>query len=104
MRGVKLLMTTSQYENWTLPDFISRINATYSVLIKSPDESMIKLLLVKMLSDLQIKVDMAVIDYASVRLQRSFSAVHQFVRDANYYSMVHKRAITIPLIKETLGV
>ncbi len=100
--GISLLMTARVLPNFKLRDLNSRLNATNKVLIKTPDDELIMILLRKYFIDNQIYVDREVFDYISSRIDRSFSKIADFVNLLNLMSLKHKRAITIPFVKGIL--
>ena len=85
-----------------LPDLRSRMNATISVRIGPPEDTLIRALLVKMFADRQVQVSSDVITYATSRMERSFSAARQIVDLADRLALATKKKITVPLIKQVL--
>lgn len=100
--GYKLLMLARDYPNFNLNDLQSRINATPYFAIESPDDNMLKIVLYKQFVDRQIMVDIALLDYALLRIKRSFQGVHQFVKELDLYSLRVKKSITIHLVRKFL--
>jgi chromosomal replication initiation ATPase DnaA len=98
-----LLLTASIVNDYKLNDLRSRINATSKILIKSPDEILFKAVLYKNFFQRQIHLDQDVINYLSVRLNRGYKAIKDFVDFVDKYSLRKKRPITIPLIKEAIA-
>lgn len=98
----KLLMTMTTYRTFTIKDLQSRMNATYKVLIKKPDESMIKALMQKILHDRQIHAKEAMIEYVATRIKRSFAYVNSFLNYLDTEALRKKRNISIPFVKEIL--
>ena len=99
---IKLLMTLTNYREFILPDLRSRINATYKIIIKNPDYEMIRILIMKSLSDKQISLKSEILDYISMRLERSFSSITNFVKRLDQTSLVEKKEITIPFVRSIL--
>ena len=85
-----------------LPDLRSRMNATISVGIGPPEDTLIRALLVKMFADRQVQVSSDVITYAASRMERSFLAARQIVDHADRLALATKKKITVPLIKQVL--
>jgi chromosomal replication initiation ATPase DnaA len=56
-------------------------------------------LLVKLFSDRQLQVDLAVIDYIVRRIERSFGAAKAFVEMLDRHALADKRKITRGLAK-----
>lgn len=88
--------------NFSLPDLRSRILAIPSVAINAPDQELLKIVLCKNLSERNLKVHPATIDYIINRIERSFSRLFQFIKEIDYLSKSTKRAITIPMVKEII--
>jgi chromosomal replication initiation ATPase DnaA len=85
------------------PDLRSRLSAATIINILQPDNELLKALLFKHFSDMQITVSTAVIDFLIPRIERSFESVYNVVELINKRSLESKRNITIPFIKEILG-
>lgn len=94
-----LLMTASSYPRFQLLDLKSRINTTYKIIIKNPDETLIKALLLKSFNARQIKAADEVIDYILNRSHRNTYFIHRLVELISIFSLSEKRSITIPLVK-----
>ena len=99
----KLLLTCSYYNHFWLQDLKSRLNATYKVLIKNPDEYLTQILVSKMLHDKQIKVNKEILEYVAFRIKRSFFYIKTFVEYLARISLEQKRAINMVLIKEVMN-
>ena len=98
----KLLLTASHYPSFKLKDLKSRIAATYKVLIKQPDDSLLRIIIERHFSERQLRVNAEVIDYLIVRVERSFHAVKQIVEKIDRLSLAKKSNITIPLVKAVI--
>jgi len=99
----KLLLTCNFLPHFSLIDLKSRLNATYKILIKNPEDDFLKVILLKNFSDKQLKVGSEVIDYILIRAERSFSFIKKFVEAVDKLSLEYKRNITVPLVREVLG-
>ncbi len=86
-----------------LPDLRSRLSAATVVNILPPDNELLKGLIFKQFSDLQVLIQPSVIEFLIPRIERSFEAVSKIVEEINKKSFETKRNITIPFIKEVLG-
>jgi chromosomal replication initiation ATPase DnaA len=84
------------------PDLLSRLRRAPEVAIESPDEVFLRAMLVKLFCDRQIQVDDTVIDFLSLRLERSFMAAQQAVALLDREGLARGRAITRPLAAELL--
>lgn len=104
--GVKILMTAARPPSrWTitLKDLSSRLKTAPVAEISPPDDALITALIVKQFADRQLSVDPDVLTYMLARMDRSFSAVRNLIRAIDAYAMAHKRAITIPLVRDAMG-
>lgn len=88
--------------NFSITDLSSRINSIVSIKIENPDDLMLKALFLKLFTKKQIIVKPEVIDYMVMRIERSFSEVHKIVNSLNQISLLEKKKITIPFIKEKI--
>lgn len=100
---ITLLMTARTMPAPKLQDLKSRLNATHKILIKAPDDELVKILLHKYFVANQINVDPEVFDYLSTRIERSFAAIRHFSEQLNTASLEQKRAITVPFVRSILG-
>jgi chromosomal replication initiation ATPase DnaA len=103
----KYLLMTSNLSpallNFSLPDLKSRIIAINSIAIGKPDEELLKVILMKHLSDRQLQIDAAALQYIILHVERSYNKLSLFVKKLTSLSYVTKRKITIPLIKILLS-
>lgn len=102
--GKYLLMTSSSKPDFILPDLQSRLNSIRNLDINMPDENMIKILLIKGFSDRSIKIGVEVVEYLSSRITRDFNSIAICIDELDQYALSSKRKITIPLIKELMGI
>ncbi len=103
--GAKLLITAQTEPNrWNvqLPDLRSRLATIAVATIKEPDDELLMVLLIKLFSDRQLQVDMNVIHYILLRLERSFQAVKALVEDLDAKALAGKCKITKVLAKQSL--
>ncbi len=85
-----------------LKDLQSRLTQLSRVEIKKPDDNMINLLLMKLLSDRQIVLPIKYVNYISLRIKPSYCAIYNFVQDLDNISLSAKKKISFSLIKELL--
>lgn len=100
--GVYLLMTAEFMPSFKLPDLVSRINASSIMLIKPPDESLMKILLAKRLSDWQFRFDHEVLDYLIPRVERSYQNIAKLTNQINNAVSSHKAPLTVRMLKGIL--
>jgi chromosomal replication initiation ATPase DnaA len=87
----------------TLADLRSRLRAVPAIGVASPDEALIAMLLVKLFADRRLPVSRDVVDFLSLRLERSFAAAQAAVLVLDRASMAEHRPVTIPLARRVLG-
>lgn len=85
-------------------DLKSRIYSEPIVNILPPDDNIIKMLLIKYFSDKQINISNDVLNFLLPRIERKFTAIFDVAKKLDSSSIEHKRNITIPFVKEVLGV
>jgi chromosomal replication initiation ATPase DnaA len=78
----------------TLPDLHSRLKALPLASIESPDNALLRAVLVKLFTDRQLSVEPHVIDYVLVRMERSMSAAERFVAEADRQALMRQRRVT----------
>jgi chromosomal replication initiation ATPase DnaA len=87
-----------------IPDLRSRLRALPVVALSAPDEPLLKSVLVKLFSDRQLSVEPAVIDYLSLRMERSMQAAAEVVATVDRLALAMHRKVTRPLAAEALAV
>ena len=104
--GHMLLISHEPPARWTgrLPDLMSRLKSAPTAAIAAPDDAMIEAVLIKLFADRQLRVRPEIITYLVARMERSFNAARRLVAAADDASLTHARAITVPLIREILGI
>ncbi len=100
--SINLLLTASYLPRYHLKDLQSRINATSKIIIKKPDDELLKALLIKHFSDRQLFASKEVMDYIFSRTERSFEYIKRLVENIDRLSLEQKREITVPLVKKVL--
>jgi chromosomal replication initiation ATPase DnaA len=88
----------------TLPDLRSRLRATSPVQIASPDESLIRSVLVKLFSDRQLMVEPHVVSYLALHMDRSMDAILRVVAHCDRLSLAAQRKVTRAIAAEALAV
>ena len=84
-------------------DLHSRLREFIYLEIKSPDDEMCKMLMVKLFSDKQIIIkNKEIFDFIFKRLNRTYFDICMFIEKLDRLSLEKKRQLTIPLIKEIL--
>jgi len=86
-----------------LKDLISRSKNCLEAKIDKPDDELIKILIVKNLSDKQVIIDKKLIDFVVKRITRSYSKIFEFIYKIDEISLKKKKSIDQKIIKEVLG-
>ena len=89
--------------DFKIKDLYSRLREFIYIEIKSPDDEMCKMLMVKLFSDRQIIIkNKEIFDFILRRLNRTYFDIYMFVEKLDRLSLEKKRQLTIPLIKEII--
>jgi chromosomal replication initiation ATPase DnaA len=86
-----------------VPDLRSRLRALPVVELHAPDEALLKAVLVKLFCDRQLDVEPAVIEYLSLRMERSMEAASRVVAAIDRVALAMHRKVTRPLAAEVLA-
>ena len=89
--------------NFSLPDLRSRLNIVPVYEIKAPDDQLLMALLLKLVSDRQITPTPELLNYLLKNMQRSFTYCNKLVAEIDQISLMRKRAISLPIIKEAIN-
>ncbi|GGB43223.1 hypothetical protein GCM10011316_13990 [Roseibium aquae] len=103
--GIKVLITSRTWPAaWqvTLPDLQSRLRAATPVEILEPDDSLLRQVLVKLFADRQLAVDLSVVDYLVVRMERSLEVALSVVDAIDREALAGRVKITRPLAGRVL--
>lgn len=85
-----------------IPDLSSRLKALPVAAIASPDDGLLRAVLLKLFSDRQLAVDEALLGYVGTRIERSFAAARALVALLDAEAMRRKRPLTRALASEIL--
>jgi len=86
-----------------LPDLASRVRALPVVELSSPDDTLLRAVLVKLFVDRQLAVDESLIGYLTTRIERSFAAARAAVGLLDREALRRQRPVTRALAVELLG-
>jgi len=103
--GRTLLLTTRaapSHIDFAIPDLASRYRAAPCATIKSPDDTLLQNIIVKMFADRQIQINEDILKYLMPRMERSFKSISDIVAKSNELSLSKHRPITIPIIRDAL--
>jgi chromosomal replication initiation ATPase DnaA len=84
----------------TIRDLGSRLRAVPTVMLKPPDDTLLRSLLVKLAADRQFTLDESLVAYLVNRIERSFAAAHAAVRKLDHEAMRRHRPVTRALAAE----
>lgn len=101
----KVLITSRTWPaSWkiSLPDLMSRLRAATPVEILEPDDDLLRRVLVKLFADRQIAVDLGVVDYLVVRMERSLEVALRAVEAIDQEALAGRVKITKPLAGRVL--
>lgn len=97
-----LLLTAAQPASQLgidLPDLASRLVAAPTAALESPDETVLKAVLMKQFSDRQLRVPDEVLAYLLSRMERSYHAARSWVQRLDEASLAEQRRISVPLVR-----
>jgi chromosomal replication initiation ATPase DnaA len=98
-----LLTSGTQVPSFKTLDLQSRLRRIPQVAISAPDDQLILALLVKMFVDRQMVVDIALVNFLSIRIERSFKAARDTVETLDRETMARGRRLTRPLAAKILN-
>jgi chromosomal replication initiation ATPase DnaA len=98
-----LLTARSAPASFAIRDLGSRFQALPVVAMASPDDALLRAVLVKLFADRQLAVDESLIGYLVVRIERSFAAARAVVARLDGEAMRRRRPLTRALAAEVLG-
>lgn len=95
-RSDLLLTARGNWADWCqrLPDLVSRIRAISPCILGTPDDDLLRKVIVKLFADRQTPIDMGVLDYALLRLERSFETANLFVAHCDEIALRSGRKIS----------
>lgn len=84
----------------TIRDLASRLRAVPTVILKPPDDTLLRSVLIKLAADRQLALDEPLVAYLANRIERSFAAAHAAVRKLDHEAMRQHRPVTRALAAE----
>jgi chromosomal replication initiation ATPase DnaA len=104
-RAFVLLTCEKPPDQWGLrtPDLLSRLRLAPSVSIGTPDDALLKAVLVKLFVDRQLVVDTSVVDYIALRIERSLARADEFVKVLDKEALSRGRRVSRAIAAEILG-
>ncbi len=103
--GHLLITARKRPDDWGIAtkDLLSRLRLAPLYEIAPPDDSLFRALLAKLLHDRQLVVEPNVIEYLTVRIERSFAAARDIVTALDHHSLANNRRITRATAAEVLA-
>lgn len=104
-RGLPFLMTSrTPPRDWGLhlPDLLSRMQGTSLTRIEAPDDALLSAVLVKLFADRQLAVPPALIDWLTLRMDRSLAAARDLVARLDTEALAQGRPVSRPLAARVL--
>ncbi|MFL2889447.1 MAG: DNA replication protein [Pelagibacteraceae bacterium] len=85
-----------------LNDLKSRFLSFIDLGIDLPTDDLLRVILTKSFSDLQIKVDIKLLEYILKNIDRSYEKIFQFIKDIDKKSLSSGKPINLTLVKNVL--
>jgi chromosomal replication initiation ATPase DnaA len=87
---------------WTvaLPDLASRLRAIPAIPVSTPDDALLRAVMVKLFADRQLAVDESLVGYLLTRIGRSFGAIQTAVQTLDREALQRKRPVNRALAAE----
>jgi len=104
--GGSLLMTAASHPaEWglSLPDLRSRVKALPAARIDLPDDELLESVMRKRFNDRQMAIQPDLVRYVLPRIERSFSAIHDFVDRIDTLALERHRKVNRTLAVELLN-
>ncbi len=103
--GHLLIVAEHPASRWpvALPDLRSRLIAAPTIAVASPDEALLRVVLVKLFADRQLRVTPDLVDYLMRRSERSFAGLRLLVDRLDQAAMAVGRAVTPSLAAMVLA-
>jgi chromosomal replication initiation ATPase DnaA len=103
--GYLLCLSVQAPGRWQIPlaDLRSRLNAMLSVGIAEPDDHLLGAVMVKMLSDRQLRPSLEVISFLVARIERSFAAARAAVVTLDTLAAGEMRPVNLALARKALA-
>lgn len=106
-QGGRLLVTSRHAPGFGevgLKDLSSRLLAMPHCELMLPDAFLLEAVLQKLFDDRQLRVPAEVIRFMAGRMERSYAEARRLVEKVDAHALEHKRKITVPLVKEVMGI
>ncbi len=94
-----LIMSAKNLNNFTLNDLVSRLKNSDILIIKNPEIETVKILLVKFLSEMQLKISSKIIDFIALNIKRNYEEIYKICQKIEKFSFENKRDISLKEVK-----
>jgi chromosomal replication initiation ATPase DnaA len=85
------------------PDLRSRLRLAPTVALEPPDDALLRAVLVKLFLDRQLVIDTTVVDFLTLRIERSLAAAAEVVAALDREALSRGRRITRPMAADLVG-
>jgi Bacterial dnaA protein len=85
-----------------LNDVSSRLKAAHVVALTTPDDEMLRAVLMAHMAMRQLRIEAGVLDYILPRMPRSCAAAAELIAALDAQNLHHKRPITLPMVREVI--
>ncbi len=92
-------------DHWGIvtPDLLSRLRLAPVVEIGSPDDALVRAVLVKLFIDRQLVVDTSVVEFIALRIERSLDAARSIVELIDREALARGRPVTRAIVSEVIA-
>ena len=92
-------------DQWGLrtPDLLSRLRLSPAVALDAPDDALLRAVLVKLFVDRQLVVDTSVVEFLTLRIERSLARAREVVEALDQEALSRGRRITRAMAAEIVG-
>ncbi len=94
--------TTIKKDTIILDTLMDKLKQIPQTKIYPPDDDLIKMLILKKFTDIDITTTPEIIDYIATHIDRSFESIVKTIEKINYQSLSQKHKITIPFVKSVI--
>jgi chromosomal replication initiation ATPase DnaA len=104
-RGAVLITAAKRADQWGLrtPDLLSRLRLSPAVVLDAPDDALLRAVLVKLFVDRQLVVDTSVVEFLTLRIERSLARAREVVEALDQEALSRGRRITRAMAAEIVG-
>ena len=97
-----LMTARSPPASWTMavPDLASRLRVLPVIELSSPDDALLRAIIVKLFADRQLAVEESLVAYLATRIERSFAGAHKAVEALDREALRLQRPVTRALAAE----